>query len=195
MITPAAFIPLTKHSPEAPRLRLVIPLARVVSAEEYTAIARKVAYDLGIEQFDDTTYSAARLMYWPSAPSDVDHVFEHIDGPWLDPDEVLSTYLDWTDASSWPVSSRQQNIIRKSAENRPIPQPKRHRWAFCRTYSIIRRTRNVPRKSLYPCNIEGRYTFLGGSTSGGLILYDNDMFAFSHHGTDPISGKLVNAFD
>jgi putative DNA primase/helicase len=41
----------------------------------------------------------------------------------------------------------------------------------------------------------GRYTFIEGSTTGGLILYENDKFAYSHHGTDPISGQLVNAFD
>ena len=26
-------------------------------------------------------------------------------------------------------------------------------------------------------------------------MYDNGKFVYSHHGTDPIGGKLVNAFD
>ncbi len=185
-----------KHVPEAPRLRLVIPLARAVLAEEYTAIARKVAYDLGIEQFDDTTYSASRLMYWPSTSSDGAYVFEHIDGPWLNPDEVLESYDDWKDASSWPVSSRQQSVIKKSAEKQTDPTTKTGViGAFCRAYSIPEVLETFLSDIYAPCDIEGRYTFLGGSTSGGLILYDNDLFAFSHHGTDPISGKLVNAFD
>ena len=42
---------------------------------------------------------------------------------------------------------------------------------------------------------KGRYTYIPGSTTGGLVLYDGDTFAYSHHGTDPISGLLVNAFD
>jgi len=185
-----------KHVPEAPRLRLVIPLARVVTPDEFQAVARKVAYDLGIEQFDDTTYEPARLMYWPSSSSDGDYVFEHIDGPWLDPDEVLATYEDWKDASSWPVSSRQQSVIKKSAEKQADPSSKAGViGAFCRTYSIIEALETFLGDVYAPCDMEGRYTFLGGSTSGGLILYDNDLFAFSHHGTDPISGKLVNAFD
>jgi putative DNA primase/helicase len=50
----------------AGRLRLVIPLSRNVSPDEYMAVARKVAQDIGIEQFDDTTYEPTRLMYWPS---------------------------------------------------------------------------------------------------------------------------------
>ena len=185
-----------KHSPEAPRLRLVIPLSRVVNAEEYTAIARKVAGDLGIEMFDDTTYTASRLMYWPSSPSDIEHVFKYNDEPWMNPDEVLATYVDWKDASSWPVSSRQQSVIKKSAEKQADPSTKAGViGAFCRTYSITEALETFLGDVYGLCDMEGRYTFLGGSTSGGLILYDNDLFAFSHHGTDPISGKLVNAFD
>ena len=41
----------------------------------------------------------------------------------------------------------------------------------------------------------GRYTYLGGSTVGGAIVYDGDLFLYSHHATDPCSGQLVNAFD
>lgn len=41
----------------------------------------------------------------------------------------------------------------------------------------------------------GRYTFLGGSTTGGAVLYDNGKFLYSHHATDPCGGRLVNAFD
>ena len=37
-------------------------------------------------------------------------------------------------------------------------------------------------------------TYTEGSTSGGLVIYD-DKFGFSHHGTDPASGILCNAFD
>ena len=53
-----------KHTPENPRLRLIIPLSRKVSPDEYVAVARKVAEDIGIEMFDDTTYEPSRLMYW-----------------------------------------------------------------------------------------------------------------------------------
>lgn len=58
-----------KHTPEAPRLRLIIPLSREVGPDEYMAVARKVAEEIGIEQFDDTTYEPSRLMYWPSTSS------------------------------------------------------------------------------------------------------------------------------
>lgn len=95
-----------KHTGESPRLRLVIPLDRPVSREEYVAIARRMAGDLGINAFDDTTYEPARLMYWPSVSKDGEYVFEYQDGPWLSADAVLGSYKNWRDASEWPVSDR-----------------------------------------------------------------------------------------
>lgn len=55
-----------KHTPEKPRLRLIIPLSHEISPDEYMAVSRKVAEEIGMELFDDTTYEPSRLMYWPS---------------------------------------------------------------------------------------------------------------------------------
>lgn len=41
---------------------------------------------------------------------------------------------------------------------------------------------------------ETRYTYAEGSTTGGVVIYD-DKFSYSHHGTDPASNTLCNAFD
>ena len=65
-----------KHTEEKPRLRLIIPLSRNVTSDEYTAVARMVAFDIGIEQFDDTTYEPSRLMYWASTSCDAEFVFQ-----------------------------------------------------------------------------------------------------------------------
>ena len=43
-----------KHTPEAPRLRIVVPLAREVSAEEYVPVARGFASRIGMDFFDDS---------------------------------------------------------------------------------------------------------------------------------------------
>ena len=59
-----------KHEPEKPRLRIVIPLDRTVTGEEYEPIARRIGEWLGIEQCDPTTFQSYRLMYWPSASAD-----------------------------------------------------------------------------------------------------------------------------
>ena len=42
-----------KHSPKTPRFRLIIPLDRDVTTDEYEAIARKVADKIGIDYFED----------------------------------------------------------------------------------------------------------------------------------------------
>ena len=100
-----------KHTPEHPRLRLLIPLKREISEEEYPAVARMVAKEIGIDLFDDTTYEASRLMYWPSTSANGEFFYKVQDGAELDPDEYLSRYDDWHDASTWPVSSRQSEVV------------------------------------------------------------------------------------
>lgn len=84
-----------KHTPEKPRLRIIIFLTRDVTPDEYGAVSRMLASDIGIELFDDSTYEPSRLMYWPSTSSDGEYVFQEIDGAEVDPDEVLARYKDW----------------------------------------------------------------------------------------------------
>ncbi|WP_235776387.1 hypothetical protein [Robertmurraya massiliosenegalensis] len=102
-----------KHCPEKPKLRLIIPLSRTVSPDEYQALSRMIAKEIGMELFDDTTYEPNRLMYWPSTSSDGEYFFKKIDGSFLDPNPILQLYKDWKDTSTWPVSSRQTTIIEK----------------------------------------------------------------------------------
>ena len=184
-----------KHSPENPRLRLVVPLARPVTPDEYPAIGRRVAADLGIDQFDDTTYEPHRLMYWASTAADGEFIFRYQDEPWLDPDEILTRYPDWRDPSFWPESSRVQQKRRKLADKQGDPLEKPGViGAFCRTYAIEESIDTFLSDVYEECG-EGRYTYIPGSTAGGLVVYDNGKFVYSHHGTDPIGGKLVNSFD
>lgn len=182
-----------KHRPEAPRLRLVIPLSRDVSPDEYQAISRRVAADLGIDKFDDTTYQPQRLMYWPSCPYDGEYICEHTDGDMLDPDTVLATYTDWRDMSAWPMSSRVTDVARRSAEKQKDPLEKPGLvGVFCRTYSIQEAiAKYVP---VYEPAGDGRYTYTEGSTAAGVVIYE-DKFAYSHHSTDPAGGQLCNAWD
>lgn len=197
LILGCAAVLYSTHSstPRAPRLRLVIPLARPVTPDEYTAIARRVAGDIGIDLFDDTTYEPHRLMYWPSASRDAEYRYFVSDGPWLDPDEQLMRYNDWRDPSEWPVSSRKQDIMQRLAKKQGDPTEKKNVvGAFCRVYSIEDAIETFLPEVYIKCG-DGRYTFAGGSTSGGLVLYEDGKFAYSHHGTDPVSGKLCNAFD
>ena len=185
-----------KHHPDKPRLRLVIPLLRPVTADEYVPIARRIAADLGIDFFDDSTYEVHRLMYWPSTSSDGEFVFKLADEPWIDPDTVLSRYSNWKDSSFWPESIRTKKERKKLADKQGNPREKEGVvGAFCRTYSVTEAIEKFLSDVYTPCEDANRYTYVAGSTAGGLVIYENGDFAYSHHSTDPISGKLCNAFD
>lgn len=183
------------HTPDNPRLRLVIPLARPVLGDEYQAIARMLANDIGIDQFDDTTYEPHRLMYWPSTPADGEYIYDFQDGLFLDPDRVLSMYPDWTDVSYWPESSRQSARITGLIKKQEDPLEKGGIiGAFCKTYTIQEAIETFIPEIYTATNSTDRYTYAEGSTNGGVVIYE-DKFSYSHHGTDPASSILCNAFD
>ena len=191
----AAVYSTHKHTPEKPRLRLVIPLTRnVENLDEYQAIGRRVAATLGIDKFDDTSYQPQRMMYWPSTSQDGEYVFDYIDAPFLNPDDVLATYHNWADVSSWPMSSRVADVMKKTATKQKDPLEKGGLvGAFCRTYTIQEAIAEfVP--TYQPCSEPNRYTYTEGSTAAGVVIYD-DKFSYSHHATDPASMQLCNSWD
>ena len=184
------------HAPDNQRLRLVIPLSRPVLPDEYQAIARMVADDLGIDQFDDTTYEPSRLMYWPSTSSDEEYIFKVQDEPWLNPDDVLARYtFGWQDVSYWPESSRARAKITSAIKKQEDTLEKKGViGAFCRTYTISEAIAEFLNDVYITCADESRYTYSEGSTAGGVVVYE-DKFSYSHHGTDPTSGILCNSWD
>lgn len=184
-----------KNSPDNPRYRLIMPLSREVSPDEYVAIARRVAGDLGIELFDNSTFETNRLMFWPSTPRDVDYYVQVQDGAWLDADEILNSYTDWRDSSEWPMAQTRFDEVKREVTHQEDPETKRGLiGAFCRAYSIQEAIELLLPDVYTPASIPDRYTYISGSTSAGLITYDN-KFAYSHHGTDPCGGMLCNAYD
>lgn len=184
-----------KHTPESPRLRLIIPLSRDITEEEYPAVARMVAKQIGIDLFDDTTYEACRLMYWPSTSVNGDFFFDSKDGPELDPDAYLAQYADWRDASTWPVSSRQSEAIRHTIAQQADPLTKPGAvGAFCRAYSIEDAIETFLGDVYAPSAMNGRFDYIPADSSAGVVVYDG-KFSYSHHATDPVCGRLLNAFD
>ncbi len=185
-----------KHQPAAPRLRIMLPLDRTVNADEYEPIARKMAECIGLEYADPTTFEVSRLMYWPSCCSDSQYIYEVADKPFINAAGVLATYSDWHNMALWPALPGQQQFT-KLAVKQGDPEAKNGIvGAFCRTYDINRAMDElIP--GIYEAvdTMPGRYTYLGGSTTGGAVLYDGGKFLYSHHATDPCGGKLVNAFD
>jgi predicted P-loop ATPase len=185
-----------KHCEAAPRLRVLLPLDRTVNADEYEPIARKTASLIGIELCDKTTFEASRLMYWPSCCSDSTYVYTYGDKGFLYADGVLGMYNDWRNAAEWPQVPGVQEDFHRLLKKQEDPTAKSGIVGiFCRTYDIYRAMDEFIPGEYIPTDIPDRYTYAGGSTTGGAIIYDNGLFLYSHHATDPCSGKLVNAFD
>ena len=184
-----------KHTPEKPRIRLAIPLSRDVSEAEYPAVARMVAKDIGIDLFDDTTYEAHRLMYWPSTSMNGEFWFQKKDGSNLDPDIYLARYDDWQDESTWPRSSRQSEVARSGVAEagNPLTKPGII-GAFNRAYTVEDAIDTFLSDVYEPSAMNGRYDYIPADSSAGVVIYDS-AFAYSHHATDPVCGKLLNAFD
>lgn len=184
------------HTADNPRYRVIIPVDRPMTPDEYQAVSRRIADNIGIEFFDPSTHQAERLMYWPSHPKDVEYVYQHSEGSLVSVDTYLSTYRDWRDTSLWPTSEKESQIRLDAAKKQGNPLEKKGLiGAFCRCYSITEAIHKFLPEVYEPTAVEDRYTYVAGSSVGGLVIYDNDTFAYSNHATDPISGKLVNAFD
>lgn len=184
-----------KHSDESPRYRLIIPLKREVTSDEYLAVSRSVAGSLGIHYFDNTTFEVNRLMFWPSTSKDSKYYFKHQKGELLDPDEILDSYIDWTDSTMWPTNNQTKNLVNNKIKKQEDPEEKKNIVGlFCRTYSITDAIDKFLKEIYTPTSLSDRFTYSKGSTSAGLIVYE-DKFAYSHHGTDPVSGALCNSFD
>lgn len=185
-----------KHMASAPRLRVLLPLDRTCTADEYEPCARRVASMIGMELADPTTFEASRLMYWPSCSADSQYVYYAEDKPLLSVDGLLSTYTNWRDYTSWPVVPGAVNPVRLAAKQGDPETKKGVVGAFCRVYDV-ETAMDVFLPGIYTAvdTMPGRFTFTGGSTTGGAVLYDNGKFLYSHHATDPCGNVLVNAFD
>lgn len=183
------------HTPEAPRVRVVVPLTRDVTPDEYAAISRLFAAEWGIDQFDECSHRPHQLMYWPTTPADGEYVFKRCDGEWLDPDRYLAAHPGWRDCAGLPRSAREGSIVERGRKQQENPLGKQGViGAFCRTYGINEAV-HVFLKDIYQESaLQGRFDYIPADSSAGVVVYD-DVFAYSHHATDPACGKLLNAFD
>lgn len=185
-----------KHMPSAPRLRVLLPLDRTATADEYEPCARRMAEHIGMELADPTTFEAVRMMYFPSVCADGEYIYRIADKPLLSVDGLLETYEDWRDYASWPAVPGAVSQARLAARQGDPLEKTGVVGAFCRSYDILGAMEKFLPGVYAPVdNAQDRFTFCQGSTTGGAVLYDHGKFLYSHHATDPCSGRLVNAFD
>lgn len=185
-----------KHESAAPRLRVVIPTDRDVTPDEYEPVSRKLAALIGIEFCDPTTFEPTRFMYWPSVSAGAEYVYQVYDKPFCAADGVMGMYQDWRNTIGWPQVPGESARINKSLKRQEDPTVKNGIiGAFCRVYDVPAAMAAFIPEAYTETATPGRYTYAGGTTTGGAVLYDDGKFLYSHHATDPCSGKLVNSFD
>ena len=183
------------HTPEQPRCRIIVPLTRDITPDEYVALARYFAADWGIDRFDECSYKPSQLMYWPTTPANGEYISKTTEGEWLDPDVYLTAHPNWKDCSLLPTSSRESAVREASGKKQEDPLAKPGVvGAFCRAYGIAAVIETYLADVYEPSAMEGRYDYIPADSSAGVVVYD-DKFAYSHHATDPACSKLLNAFD
>ena len=178
------------------RVRLVFPLTRDVTPEEFVAVSRYLAQMLGIDYFDECSYQPNQLMYWPSTPANGSFVYKETDGGWLDPDSILSKHPEWTDPTRLPTSSRESKANTTAQQKVQDPLTKEGVVGlFNRTYYPISKALEAFLSDIYePTDNENRWHLIASSSMAGVEIKE-DKFVYSHHAKDPAYLKLCNAFD
>lgn len=194
-----ACYPTHSSTTSKPRLRWVIPTDREMTPDEYPAVARMVASWIGIDTMDASTYEVARLMYWPTIPKDAPYEYHEQDGDVLSVDYVLSLYGPgelWRNTYLWPTADGEQEVRARAQKKAGDPASKPGLVGlFCRTYDIYSAIDTFLSDVYEPTAEPDRYTYVGGTTAAGAVVYQDGAFLYSNHATDPAGGQCLNAFD
>lgn len=171
------------HVPENPRVRVLIPLTRDVTPEEYVAISRYVAEELGIDMFDECSYLPNQMMYWPSTPSNGEYMYLVTDGGWLDPDDILSAHPEWTDPARLPTSSRESGAKGVSDKKQADPLEKDGIvGVFNNAYFPVNLAMDAFLGDIYEPSADGsRYRYKESSSQPGVEIKEGGKFVYSHH--------------
>lgn len=196
-----------KHTALKPRWRMIFPLKRKVNFEEFNAVARIIASQVfddpvgSMDAVDDVSFRLAQVMFLPSVSRDQELEVIDNEGALLDPDSVLGDFAgDWTDFTQLPYSETRgaKGPTDPNARAEDPREKEGHIGAWCRTYTVEDVIADHLSDIYEPGDASGsltRYSFIAGSTSNGAIVYDDGLFLYSNHGTDPAAERSVNAFD
>lgn len=183
------------HTPEAPRARILVPLTRDATPDEYNAIARYLADEIGMDTVDLCSFKINQLMYWPTASSDGEYICRKYEGGWLDPDVFLAAHPNWQDCSSLPTAPGEKEEVERERKRQADPLSKEGIvGAFCRAYPIQEAMQTFLSDVYEPTTDENRWGYTKSASIPGVMIYDG-KFAYSHHASDPAYGKLCNAYD
>lgn len=166
-------------TPDAPRVRVVIPLTSPVVPGDYVALCRALMARLSVVAWDESCAQAERAMYMPAKPVGGDYWAIRTDGPLMDG-------LEWLKAHAPAPKARKTrgNVAKRDKRRRP-QNDAGIQGAFNRAYTIedAIETYDLPYE---PCR-DGRWTLYGSHTEGGLRLVEDreDLCISEHANSDP----------
>lgn len=191
------------HTPMQPKIRVIIPTERTITPNEYQPLAREVGRCVGLDGVDPTCFRVNQLMYYPTVLKDAERFYEVREGPALDVDRVLRKYGGgnaWADHTLWPKLEKEKSLgfglggLVGGKQSDPR-EKKGMVGAVCRVYNMYSGLEKYFSEEYLPTEDVNLYDMVGGSGIPGLRIYDDGLFAYSHHGTDPCCNRLVNFFD
>lgn len=195
-----------RHLPDAPRIRIYIFLTIPLDAETYPAASRIVCQKLidpQMENVDPVSFRPAQMMFMPTVSKDGEYRYHcDLDGEFLDWKSYLDVFEsevgDWRDLRNLPTVAG-EGELRQTKDKAEDPTTKEGPvGTFCRTFYIedaIAEFLSDKYEEVDEHTGKPRYTYLGGTTRNGAEVQDDGLFLYSHHGSDPCSDMLVNAWD
>ena len=191
------------HSPEEPRVRMILPISRPMKPDEANAVFRFIAQELaddpeeGIEIPDLVSFRGNQTMFWPSVSKDQEFWTNRNVGEIVDVDAVLAANPGWENYENLPyqVAETKKGITDPNKRMEDPYQKPEPIGAWCRSYTVQEVIENFLSDIYVPgdSETEERYTYLPGSGANGAVVYEGGKFLHSNHGTDPVD--TANAFD
>ena len=166
-------------TPDAPRVRVVIPLASPVVPGDYVSLCKALMARLSMVQWDESCAQAERAMYMPAKSTGGEYWAVRTDGPLMDG-------LEWLkDHAPAPKARKPRGNVAKRDQKRKPKSDAGIQGAFNRVYTIedAIETYDLPYE---PCR-DGRWTLYGSHTEGGLRLVEDreDLCISEHANSDP----------
>lgn len=182
------------HTPEAPRVRIILPLARPVPVALFTAVSVIAATMLcqsetNISGVDEVSFRPAQLMFFSAANADGEFSCGLNAGTLIDADLLTA---DWGDK---PLPAT--GIVKKRVDRKQDPTEKTGVVGdFCRAYDIHEAIAEFIPDIYQPTEQDDRYTYANGTNLNGLQVHEDGLFATTFHGSDPLAAyPSANAFD
>lgn len=184
------------------KYRVLFFLSEDIDAEVYEPVARRIAATLRIIDFvDHTCYRKTQLMYAPIFCSDVVEPLNEFIGNPKEPNisaaEIIASFENIYNIAEWDAG-KDEGALRKQ-NNMTLIDPRDKKGvigAFCNYVGDIHNAiamYDLP----YRQESDDRYSFTGGSSSNGFVVYDDAQWGYSNHESDPAGegGHDLNAFD